>query len=73
MKELLNDETKFRELLMEDPLLHTLNMENKINYRIRKLKSEGIISDELASLLMVSGIQPGIMNGSLRFTREEYL
>ena len=64
MKELLNDKTKFRELLMEDPLLHTLNMENKINYRIRKLKSEGIISDELASSLMASGTQPGIMYGA---------
>ena len=64
MEELLNDRAKFRELVAEDPLLHTLNMENKINYRIRKLKSDGIISDELASSLMASGTQPGIMYGT---------
>ena len=70
MEELLNDRTKFRELITEDPLLHTLNMENKINYRIRKLKSENIISDELASSLMASGTQPGIMYGAPKIHKQ---
>ncbi|MEL7079592.1 MAG: reverse transcriptase domain-containing protein [Cyanobacteria bacterium J06582_2] len=64
MEHILNDRSKFRELLSEDPLLHTLNMENKVNFRIRKLKKDGLLSEELASSLMASGTQPGIMYGT---------
>ena len=64
MEELLDDRTKFRELTSEDPLIHTLNMENKINCKIRNLKKDRIISQDLASSLMASGTQPGIMYGA---------
>ena len=64
MEELLDDKTKFRELASEDPLINTLDMKNKINYKIRNLKKDNIISQDLASSLMASGTQPGIMYGA---------
>ena len=41
-------------------------MENKLNYKIRKFKKDGTISDKLASSLMASGTQLGIMYGAPR-------
>ena len=38
-------------------------MKTKINYRIRQLKKDGVISDTLASELTVSGTNPGVMYG----------
>ncbi|XP_068206221.1 uncharacterized protein [Palaemon carinicauda] len=39
-------------------------METKINYRIRKWKKDGILSDETASAMMAKGTQIGIMYGA---------
>ncbi|XP_068203648.1 uncharacterized protein [Palaemon carinicauda] len=64
MEDILNERSKFRELVSEDPLIHTLNMENKINYRVRKWEKDGILSDETASAMMATGTQLGIMYGA---------
>ena len=63
MYNILNDTSKFKKIENTDPLLYTLRNEDKVNYRIRKLKKEGTISENLATELSVSGTNPGTMYG----------
>ncbi|XP_068241083.1 uncharacterized protein [Palaemon carinicauda] len=68
MEDILNDRSKFRELVSEDPLIHTLNMENKIIYSVCKWKKDGILS---TSVMMATGTQPGIMYGAPKIHKRE--
>ena len=63
MYTILNDTSKFKKIENIDPLLYTLRNEDKVNYRIRKLKKEGAISENLATELSISGTNPGVMYG----------
>ena len=63
MLNILNDSSKFKKIENIYPLLYTLRNEDKVNYRIRKLKKEGAISENLATELSVSGTNPGTMYG----------
>ena len=63
MNNILSDNTKFKKIAGIDPLLYTLRTEDKVNYKIRKLKKEGAITEKLATELCVSGTSPGIMYG----------
>ena len=60
--EVLNDHTKF-ERIHEDALLTVLNKEEKVNFFLRKIKSEGVIDKEVYSELFASGSRPGILYG----------
>ena len=70
MSTILNDRTKFRRVSTTNPLLHTLRVEDKINYQIRKLKTKGVILNELAPTLSASGTAPGIMYGLPKVHKE---
>ena len=60
--EVLNDPTKF-ERIHDDALLTILNKEEKVNRFLRKIKSEGVIAQDLYSELYASGSRPGILYG----------
>ena len=63
MENILNDESKFRKIEGEDIYKVNLNMEDKINYQMRKLKRENIISEDEYNRLFVSGSSPSVMYG----------
>ena len=62
METILNDRSKF--VVMSEPILKTIRkVEDKINRLLSKLKSVGMISEELYKRLFVSGSTPGILYG----------
>ena len=67
--DILNDHTKF-ERILDDPLLTTLNKEEKVNRLLRKLKAEGVIDDALYTRLFATGSRPGILYGLPKVHKE---
>ena len=62
METILSDRSKFT--IVSDPILKTIRqVEDKINRLLTKLKSLGMISEELYKYLFVSGSTPGILYG----------
>ena len=62
METVLQDRSKF--VLMSEPILKTIRqVEDKINRLLSKLKSLGMVSEEMYKRLFVSGSTPGILYG----------
>ena len=62
MEAIITDKSKFS--LVSNPILKTIRqVEDKINRLLNKLKSLGMVSDELNKRLFVSGSTPGILYG----------
>ena len=57
------DRSKFRKIENEDISKVNLNMEDKINHQIRRLKKNNIISEVVYNDLFASGSSPSIMYG----------
>ena len=63
METVLNDESKFKKIENEDIYKVNINMEDKINHQLRKLKKDNTISEGEYNNLFVSGSSPSIMYG----------
>ena len=71
MDTIVNDRSKFT--VVADPILKTIRqVEDKINRLFTKLKSLGMISDEVYKRLFVSGSVPGILYGLPKIHKKCY-
>ena len=71
MNEVLLDSSKFKEIPeYEDIYKININMEDRINYQLRKLKNENIINENEYSKLYVSGSSPPMMYGQPKIHKE---
>ena len=60
---ILSDTSKFKVVDHIDPFLHTLRLENRVNYIINKLYKAGTISESTKNNLLCHGSQPGVLYG----------
>src|SRR5215469_9081460 len=70
MLQILSDITKFKPLSV-DPFKYIVQIEDKLNYFLRKLKSNNILVDSYNDLF-VSGTQPGILYGLFKIHKPNF-
>ena len=70
MNRILSDISKFRKVGNEDIYKVNLNLEDKINYQLRNMKSEGILNEHEYISLYVTGSSPSVMYGLPKVHRE---
>ena len=71
MNEVLLGSSKFKEITKyEDIYKININMEDRINYQLRKLKNENAINENEYNELYVSGSSPPIMYGQPKIHKE---
>ena len=63
MSTLLNDATKFRKLVNDDPFLLSVRLEDRINNFLNSLKNSSVISEEVYRDLYATGSSPGALYG----------
>ena len=70
MNSILMDNTKFKKMGNADIFKVNLSIEDKINYQLRKLKKDNIISETEYNELYVSGSSPSVMYGLPKVHKE---
>ena len=70
MNNILNDHSKFKRIENEDIFKVNLNLEDRINYQLRNMKTKGIISENEYNSLYITGSSPSVMYGLPKVHKE---
>jgi hypothetical protein len=62
MHDILSDENKFVPMI-DDPVKTTIKREDKVQTFLKRLKNNGVISEEIYKKLVPTGSRPGILYG----------